>query len=47
MTAIQNFFKTFFLTELLKGLALTGRYTFQRKITVQIGRASCRERVCR
>ena len=35
MTAIQNFFKTFFLTELLKGLALTGRYTFQRKITVQ------------
>jgi NADH-quinone oxidoreductase subunit I len=35
MTAIQNFFKTFFLTELLKGLALTGRYAFQRKITVQ------------
>ena len=35
MNAIQNFFKTFFLTELLKGLALTGRYTFQRKITVQ------------
>jgi NADH-quinone oxidoreductase subunit I len=35
MTAIQNFFKTFFLTELLKGLALTGRYTFQRKVTVQ------------
>ncbi|NYH19084.1 NADH-quinone oxidoreductase subunit I [Paraburkholderia bryophila] len=35
MTAIQNFFKTFFLTELLKGLALTGRYTFKRKVTVQ------------
>src|SRR5476649_2344499 len=35
MTAIQNFFKTFFLTELLKGLALTGRYTFQRKVTIQ------------
>src|SRR3569832_349478 len=35
MTAIQNFFKTCFLTELLKGLALTGRYTFQRKVTVQ------------
>ena len=35
MTAIQHFFKTFFLTELLKGLALTGRYTFRRKFTVQ------------
>ncbi|MFP3561903.1 NADH-quinone oxidoreductase subunit I, partial [Paraburkholderia sp. SIMBA_049] len=35
MNAIQNFFKTFFLTELLKGLALTGRYTFKRKVTVQ------------
>lgn len=35
MTAIQQFFKTFFLTELLKGLALTGRYTFKRKFTVQ------------
>ena len=35
MTAIQNFFKTFFLTELLKGLALTGRYAFKRKFTVQ------------
>lgn len=35
MTAIQQFFKTFFLTELVKGLAMTGRYTFKRKITVQ------------
>src|SRR5476649_2603387 len=35
MNALQNFFKTFFLTELLKGLALTGGYLFQRKITVQ------------
>ena len=35
MNVIQNFFKTFFLTELLKGLALTGRYTFRRKFTVQ------------
>ncbi len=35
MNALQNFFKTFFLTELLKGLALTGGYVFQRKITVQ------------
>jgi NADH-quinone oxidoreductase subunit I len=32
MNALQNFFKTFFLTELLKGLALTGGYVFQRKI---------------
>ena len=35
MNALQNFFKTFFLTELLKGLALTGGYLFQRKVTVQ------------
>lgn len=35
MSAIQHFFKTFFLTELLQGLALTGRYTFKRKVTVQ------------
>jgi NADH-quinone oxidoreductase subunit I len=35
VAAIRNFFNTFFLTELLRGLALTGRYTFQRKITVQ------------
>ncbi|MGH8726647.1 MAG: NADH-quinone oxidoreductase subunit NuoI [Burkholderiales bacterium] len=30
-----NPFKTFLLTELVKGLALTGRYLFARKITVQ------------
>src|SRR5476649_2491392 len=35
MNALQNFFKTFFLTELLKGLALTGGYLFQRKVTIQ------------
>ncbi|WP_158899600.1 NADH-quinone oxidoreductase subunit NuoI [Burkholderia sp. L27(2015)] len=35
MTVIRNFFRTFLLTELLRGLALTGRYVFQRKITVQ------------
>lgn len=35
ITAIQHFFKTFFLVELLKSLALTGRYTFKRKFTVQ------------
>jgi NADH-quinone oxidoreductase subunit I len=35
ITVIRNFFKTFLLIELFRGLALTGRYTFQRKITVQ------------
>lgn len=33
--AIQHFFKTFFLWELLKGLRLTGRHLFSRKITLQ------------
>ncbi|WP_229678794.1 NADH-quinone oxidoreductase subunit NuoI [Silvimonas amylolytica] len=32
---MSNFFKTFLLVELVKGLMLTGRYFFQRKITVQ------------
>ena len=32
---IKNFFKTFLLFELVKGMALTGRYFFARKITVQ------------
>ncbi|GLR11540.1 NADH-quinone oxidoreductase subunit NuoI [Chitinimonas viridis] len=35
MEKIQNFFKTFLLLELLKGMMLTGRHFFQRKITVQ------------
>jgi NADH-quinone oxidoreductase subunit I len=35
MQKIQNFFKTFLLIELVKGMALTGRHFFQRKITVQ------------
>lgn len=35
MEKITNFFKTFLLYELVKGLALTGRYMFARKITVQ------------
>lgn len=35
MDKIQNFFKTFLLVELVKGMALTGRHFFQRKITVQ------------
>jgi NADH-quinone oxidoreductase subunit I len=35
MQRIKNFFKTFLLFELVKGMALTGRYFFARKITVQ------------
>ncbi|MBV1774171.1 NADH-quinone oxidoreductase subunit NuoI [Burkholderiaceae bacterium DAT-1] len=35
MEKIHHFFKSFLLFELVKGLALTGRYLFQRKITVQ------------
>src|SRR5690606_4445392 len=33
MTAVKDFFTSFMLTELLKGLRLTGRYFFARKIT--------------
>ena len=32
---IREFFKTFLLLELLKGMAVTGRHMFARKITVQ------------
>ena len=35
MEKISNFFKSFLLFELFKGMALTGRYFFARKITVQ------------
>ncbi len=35
MSAITNFFRSFLLLELLQGMALTGRYLFKRKITVQ------------
>ena len=35
MEAIKEFFSTWMLRELFKGLALTGRYMFARKITVQ------------
>ncbi|KAF0812603.1 NADH-quinone oxidoreductase subunit I [Andreprevotia sp. IGB-42] len=35
MEKINHFFKTFLLVELVKGLMLTGRHFFQRKITVQ------------
>ncbi len=32
---IKQFFNTFLLAELLKGMSLTGRYLFARKITIQ------------
>lgn len=35
MEKITGFFKSFLLIELLKGMALTGRYLFSSKITVQ------------
>jgi len=35
MEKISYFFKTFLLVELVKGLLLTGRHFFERKITVQ------------
>ena len=35
MNVIKQFFKTLLLTELVKGMALTGRQMFARKITVQ------------
>jgi NADH-quinone oxidoreductase subunit I len=35
MEAIKDFFGSLMLRELLKGLSLTGRYLFSRKITVQ------------
>ena len=34
MQAVRDFFATFMLLELLKGLKLTGRYFFARKITI-------------
>ena len=33
--SVKDFLKSFMLTELFKGMALTGRYAFRRKITVQ------------
>ena len=32
---VREFFRTFLLFELVKGMALTGKYMFRRKITVQ------------
>ena len=33
ITRIQDFFRTFLLFELVKGLMMTGRHLFRRKIT--------------
>ena len=35
MTRVLDFFRSFLLLELLRGMALTGKYMFSRKITVQ------------
>jgi NADH-quinone oxidoreductase subunit I len=35
MQAIRQYFQSLFLWELVKGLRLTGRYLFKRKITIQ------------
>lgn len=35
MRIIRSFFKSYLLIELLRGLQLTGRYLFHRKVTVQ------------
>jgi len=35
IASLKSFIKTFLLTELLKGMSVTGRYLFARKITVQ------------
>ncbi len=35
MQAVKDFFSAFLLIELLKGMRLTGRYFFARKITIQ------------
>ena len=35
MKLFKNLFQTFLLTELIKGLAVTGRHFFKKKVTVQ------------
>jgi hypothetical protein len=35
MTRVMEFFRSFLLIELFRGMALTGRHLFSRKITVQ------------
>ena len=33
--SVRDFLKSFMLVELFKGMALTGRYAFRRKVTIQ------------
>jgi NADH-quinone oxidoreductase subunit I len=33
--SLRDFLSSFLLLELLKGMALTGRYLFRRKVTIQ------------
>ncbi|MBU6304226.1 MAG: NADH-quinone oxidoreductase subunit NuoI [Betaproteobacteria bacterium] len=35
MSTVVNFLRSFLLLEMLRGMALTGRYLFARKITIQ------------
>jgi NADH-quinone oxidoreductase subunit I len=35
MTAITNYFKSLLLAELVRGLVLTGKYFFRKKVTIQ------------
>jgi len=35
LTAVKDFTSSFLLTELFKGIAITGKHFFARKITVQ------------
>ena len=35
MKVVTNYLKSLMLIELLKGMALTGKYLFRKKITVQ------------
>ena len=35
VASVKDFVSSFMLTELIKGMALTGKYMFSRKITIQ------------
>lgn len=35
MASVKHLFKSFFLTELLQGMAVTGKYFFKSKVTLQ------------
>jgi NADH-quinone oxidoreductase subunit I len=35
MASLKHYFKSFFLLELLQGMAVTGKYFFKRKVTLQ------------